>query len=265
VRKMSHARESSDKKTEGARSFFEAIKAGDLETVRRMIQSDGDLLFYGSPVREAIDYYPEIADFLARIELKRLKEGSVSREHLYGAIHDLGEAAHSKTGYRGCESLRAEAEPVVAAFLTDDDDQIRYIVMSVLALHWDLKHYAQVFQSMAQTDPDEFVRQMALSNVGFLLRGSRDRDAGGFLLGIFRDPVQPGDMREEAYESLVEIWQGWNAAQALRVRKRGQKDVRRAEAERAGEGFEAAQNAWEALVDWKFVAQVEQAVTDGDL
>jgi len=134
--------------TEEARSFLDAIKAGDLETVRQMIQSNGDLLFviddyYGSPVRAATNKHAEIADFLARIELQRLREGSVPKNHLYGAIHDLGEAAHSETGYRGCESLRSEAEPVVAGFLAHDDEEIRYIAMSVLATHWDMKHYAQ--------------------------------------------------------------------------------------------------------------------------
>jgi len=256
--------------TEEAHAFLGAIKAGDFETVRRMIQSNGDLLFimddyYGSPVRAATDKNAEIADFLARIELERLREGSVPKEELYGAIHDLGEAAHAETGYRGCESLRAEAEPVVAGFLAHDDDQIRYIAMSVLATHWDLKHYAQVFQSMAQSDPDEFVRQIAVSDVGWLLRGSRDHDAGRFLLGIFRDPVQPTRIREEAYEGLVEIWQGWNAAQALWARKLKQKDLLRSEAERAGEGLQAEQlseNAWKEFIDWNFVAQVEREVKD---
>ena len=257
--------------TEEAHAFLGAIKAGDFETVRRMIQSNGDLLFimddyYGSPVRAATDTHPEIADFLARIELQRLRDGSVPREHLDIAIHDLGEAAHSETGYRGCESLRAEAEPVVAEFLAHDDDEIRYTAMSVLAVHWDLKHYAHVFQSMAQRDPDEFVREMAVSNIGFLLRGSRDRDAGRFLLQIFIDPTQPTSMREEAYEGLVEIWQGGRAAQALWARKDNQKVFLRDEAERAGEGLQAEQrseNAWKEFIDWTFVAQVEQEVKKG--
>ena len=158
---MSHEGESPDKKIDAirkslmeifperfaksaakeARSFLEAIKTGDLETVRRMIQSNGDLLFimddyYGSPVRAATDKNAEIADFLARIGLQRLREGSVPKEERVDAPHAL-----------------------------------------------------------------------------FLRR---------------------------------------------------QKDLRRAEAERAGEGFEAAQNAWKEFVDWDFVAQVEQALKDED-
>ena len=141
---MSHESESPDPKTEDARSFLKAIKAGDLETVRRMIQSNGDILFaVDYPVSAVTREHPEIAEFLARTELQRLKEGSVPETHLHDVIHDLGEAAHSETGYRGCESLRSEAEPVVAGFLAHDDEEIRYIAMSVLATHWDMKHYAQ--------------------------------------------------------------------------------------------------------------------------
>lgn len=256
---MSHERKSPFKKAEEARSLTDAIKVGDLGTIRRMVESNEDLLFYGSPVREAIDTQPEIADFLARIELQRLREGTVPEYHLYGAIHDLGEAAHSETGYRGCESLRAEAEPVVAGYLTHNDPAIRYIAMSVLTTHWGLTHYARAFMSMSQSDPDEFVRKIAISNVGSLLRGARDRDASRILLEIFRDPVQPAVIRGEAYESLVEIWQGYDAAHALFVRR--QKDLRWAEAERAGEGFQAAENAWKEFIDWNFVAQVEQELS----
>src|SRR5438445_1151764 len=119
---MSHERQSPDKKTEEARAFLEALKTGDLDAVRRMIQGNRNLLFitddyYGSPVRAATDTHPEIADFLARIELRRLGEGSVPEDELYGGLEFLGEAARSETGYRGCESLRAEAEPVVAGYL----------------------------------------------------------------------------------------------------------------------------------------------------
>ena len=111
---MSHEGESPDKKIDAirkslmeifperfaksaakeARSFLEAIKTGDLETVRRMIQSNGDLLFimddyYGSPVRAATDKNAEIADFLARIGLQRLREGSVPKEERVDAPHAL--------------------------------------------------------------------------------------------------------------------------------------------------------------------------------
>lgn len=154
---------------------------------------------------------------------------------------------------------------MVAGFLAHDAPMIRYIAISVLATHWDLKRYVQTFRALGQSDPDEDVRQIAVSSVGWMLRGSRDRDASRFLLGIFRDPCQPAWIRETAYHGLVEIWQGWDAAHALFIRILRRKDVLRAEAEKVSASGEKPQidwrpeNAWEEFVDWDFVAQLEQA------
>lgn len=126
---------------EEARLFLEAINAGDLDTVGQMLQTNPDLLFieedyYGSSVRAATDSpHPEIADYLARFTLQRLRDTTIPNAELYHAFHDLGEAAHAETGYRGCEKLRAEAEPLVAGFLAHDDSQLRYIAISVLSTH----------------------------------------------------------------------------------------------------------------------------------
>src|SRR5205807_9486872 len=150
-----HKSESPDPKTEDARSFLKAIKAGDLETVRRMIQSNGDILFaVDYPVSAVTREHPEIAEFLARTELQRIKEERVPETHLHDVIHDLGEAAHISTGYRGCESLRAEAEPVIAGFLAHDDWGVRYGAVSVLASHWVMKQYVQILEQIGLSDPD---------------------------------------------------------------------------------------------------------------
>lgn len=253
--------------------FLSAIKAGDLEIVKRMVQVNPDLLFvtddyYGSPVRAATDKHPEIADYLARVELQRLREGNVPRVWLYGAIHDLGKAAHFESGYHGCEVLRAEAEPVVAGFLAHDDPQIRRIAIDVLETHWDMKHHAHTFQAMGLDDPEEDVRQIAVSAVGFLLRDSHDRDASRFLLGIFQDPAQPAWIRETAYDGLVKIWQGFDAAHALFVRRLRREKSQRAEAEKTGAADERTQSglqresACDEFVDWDFMARVERVVKD---
>jgi len=135
----------------------------------------------------------------------------VSPEHLYGAIHDLGGAAHSGTGYVGCEAMRREAEPIVAGFLADDDPHLGYIAISVLATRWDRRHYAEILKRMSLLDPDERVREIATSNVGRLLRGTRDRDAVDLLSGILWDTGQPEWIRRTAYEGLLKIWHGSDA------------------------------------------------------
>jgi len=273
---MGQGPELPDKKTEEARAFLESINTGDLETVRRMIRSNGDLLFaVDYPASAVTREHPEIAEYLARTELQRLREGTVPKTRLHDVIHDLGEAAHVSTGYRGCESLRVEAAPVIAGFLAHDHWGVRYGAVSVLAHHWDMKQCAPTLQQMGLSDPDEFVRHLAVSAVGWLLRDSRDADATQYLLGIFRDPAQPAWVREEAYEGLVGIWQGEDTAHALYMRKSERKQVRRGDAERAGWGVqggrqtpldreaiaravEAYENVWEEFVDWNFVAQIEK-------
>lgn len=249
--------------------FLEAIKVGDLVRIRQMVQDDRDLLFineayYGSPVRAATDsQYPDVADYLARVMLQRLREDTIPDNRLYGAIHDLGEAAHSTTGFRGCDNLRAEAEPIVAGFLTHNNAQLRYIAVSVLSAHWDLRRYAGAFQQMSLNDPEDDVRQIALSSVGWLLRSTKDRDATRFLLSIFRDLGQDASMRQTAYEGLVEVWQGSNAATSVFVRMRrieqplGAKS--RAGEEDKGIGSESrTEKVWEDVVDWEFVLEVEE-------
>ena len=249
--------------------FRQAVKSGDLGTVKRMLQLYPDLLFeeddyYGDLVRAATDLHPEVADFLARVELQRLREGSVPDAHLYGAIHDLGEAAHVSTGYAGCESLRLEAEPVVAGFLTHAEPQIRYIAVSVLTVHWDLRHYVDALMRMSMNDPDEWVRQIAISGIGVLLQGSQDRDGTRFLIGLFQNSEERSWIRQTAYDGLLEIWRGWEFAHAEYLRRlayeqelRGAADQAPTEAER-GQLEERRARLWEEFVDWDFVARLRR-------
>jgi hypothetical protein len=250
--------------------FLKAVKAGDLASVQAIVNDHSDLLlakddYYGSAVRAATDLpLPDVADYLAHVLLQRLREGTVPPEHLYGAIHDLGEAARVATGYRGCEHLRCEAEPVVAGFLAHDDPRMRYIAISVLSVHWDLSRHAESLKRMCLLDPDEWVRQIAVSGLGWLLRGTRDRKATHLLMGIVRDADQPEWIRETSYEGLLEIWHGADTAHRwfLEV-MRGQEQVRAA-AERAEtddatmEVERQAERVWQDFVDWEWLSQLEQ-------
>jgi hypothetical protein len=80
-----------------------------------MLQDNSDLLFieddheWGPVLRATHSPHPEVAEYLSRVLLDRIRGGTIPPRHLYGALHDLGEALHSDTGYRGCETLRAEA------------------------------------------------------------------------------------------------------------------------------------------------------------
>jgi hypothetical protein len=80
--------------------FFDAIRAGDLGRVRQMLQDNSDLLLIEddrkrSPVLRATDSpFPEVADYLSRALLQRIRKGTIPQGRLYGALHDLGEALH---------------------------------------------------------------------------------------------------------------------------------------------------------------------------
>lgn len=250
--------------------FLEAVKTGDPNRVKRMLRAHPDLLFvvddyYGSPVRAATDSpNPRVADYLAHVELGRLRDGSVPGEHLYGAIHDLGEAAHFDTGYAGCDSLRREAEPIIVGFLAHDDPQIRYIAISVLTVHWDLRQHAGVLTRMGLSDPAEEVRQIAVSGLGWLLRGTLDKDATHLLIGILRDCTVPEFIRETAYEALLEVWHGFKTAHKMFLRRLEAEELLRAAAGSAETDEERAQieqqagMVWQDFVDWDFVTRLEQ-------
>src|SRR5438445_13793783 len=83
--------------------FLEAIKVGDLVRIRQMVQDDRDLLFineayYGSAVRACTDSrHPEVADYLVRVMLQRLREDTIHDNSLSGAVDKLGEATRSTT------------------------------------------------------------------------------------------------------------------------------------------------------------------------
>ena len=250
------------------RFLFDSIKAGDLARVKQMLHDDGNLLFIEddhewSPVLRATHSpHPEVADHLSRILLQRIRVGTIPRDNFYGAIHDLGEALHSGTGFRGCETLRMEAEPVIAGYLMNDDSSLRWLAVSVLSAHWDLRRYADVFQQMSLSDSDDSVRKIALSSVGWLLRSTKDHNAARFLLSIFRDPGQDASMRQTAYKGLVEVWQGANAAHTvfmsmMRIEESLGAAGRAGEEDRGIGSRSRTEKAWEDVVDWGVVSEVE--------
>jgi len=256
------------------RAFFEAIAEGNLNRVKFILAEDPDLLFADlddrsrSPTIEALDSgHHDVTDYLAREGLRRLEEGTVPGKHLYGVIHDLGEVAHSEAGYPLAERLRAEAEPVVVQLLRDEDESFRSIAINVLGLHWDLRRHRETFQSMMLDDPDDDVRRLAVACFGYVLRGSRDWEATKPLLNKFRDKDEGHSTRETAYEALLEIWLGFDAAhqRSLEVETaRGPLDTASRDAshrenyELSLQLGEQAHRIWENYIDSDFIAKLER-------
>lgn len=255
----------------GTTAFLSAVKAGDLDRVRQMLAENADLLFaeddhYGSPVRAATDLHPGVADYLARVELVRIREGSVPPNKLYGAIHDLGEAAHSTTGYAGCERFRTEAEPTIAGFLDHREPQLRYIALNVLSFHWDLKPYVETFLWVASTDPAEDVRDMALSGAAYLARGSQHPKVTRALLAVLRDPTKDATARKSGYNDLREVWEGFDAAfriyQLTLGKELALRDAAKERGDLESELEDARQRLWDESIDWGFVESVERKLEE---
>lgn len=94
--------------------------------------------------------------------------------------------------------------------------------------------------------------------------------AAAFLLGIFRDPLQSASTRELAYDSLVEVWRGFDAGLAIYQQKlRAEEPLRTAEknaqtVEEKKQIDMRIKRTWEDLVDADFLALVAREVEKGN-
>lgn len=198
-------------------AFFDAISSGNLRRVKALLAEEPQLLFAdlddrASPAREALhSEHRDITDYLAREELRRLEEGTVPREHLYGAIHDLGDVAHAGTGYPLADQLRGVAEPVVVQFLRHEDPSLRYIALNVLGLHWKLRAHRETSASMMVEDPYDDDRGKVMEARGPLERASNEASARE----DYGWSVRLGEQAARVWEDHVD----WNFIAAL---ERGQ-------------------------------------------
>lgn len=255
--------------------FLQAIKAGDLETVRQMVQTNRNILFvadavYGSPLRMATAMHPQIANYLAHVVLQRLRSGSIPETNLYGAIHDLGEATHSETGYRGCETLRAEAEPDIVALLKHPDEEIRGIAVSVLTFHWNApgrKNRDELIVLLLH-DPDNLVKSTAAAGLGFVLRDSRDPVVSAALVETIQDTDEDPSLRETAYDALGEVWSSPRADQSAAEIRAKAEIQRQKELQAAPSRQDFQRRLWlwrdhqETLskIDWELVERIKRTI-----
>jgi hypothetical protein len=105
---------------------------------------------------------------------------------------------------------------------------------------------------------------MAVSGLGWLLRGTQDQDATQLLLGLVLDVSQNALVRESAYESLLEIWHGFDVAHRWFLRVLEAQERVRATAERPrtdeaeAESEQLAGMVWRDYVDWDWVARLDK-------
>src|SRR6266513_1407937 len=129
-------------------------------------------------------------------KLELLRREDASEDALCDAIHDLGE--------EGPPTLH----PHVAPFLAHPSPLVRYQALNTLGILWALPQYAERFGEILRTDPEEdgYVRLIAAGVLGNVLEGSRDKGAARLLITKIRDDSEGPDVREGAYQALLEIW-----------------------------------------------------------
>lgn len=197
-------------------------------------------------------------DLDLRKQLRALREDRVPYEDLYGLIHEFGEGGFT------------EAEPDVVRFLKHEDYLLRYIAVSVLTFHWDMPKYRDEFERLLFDDPDEYVRHIAASGLGYVLRESRDPEATRVLLQKLRDTSDDGYVRAAAYEAILDIWfppperkREWltGIRETLERSVVKDEDLSKASA-RSREDFRKTwafwEREWELRVDWDLVAAIER-------
>ncbi len=171
--------------------------------------------------------------------LAAFREGRLRGEDLYGFIHDLGEA-----DYR-------EAEPDVTSLLQHPDAEIRYVAVSVLALHWKMAVHRGEFERMMLFDADANVRRMATTGLGYVLRGTQDTQATRVLVRKLRDETEEGLVREAAHMALLDLW--------LPEHERDRRV--RLETVDVDEAL-AGKRTWSRHIDWDLVERIERRVAE---
>lgn len=246
--------------------LFAAIAAGDLKRTARLVEEVPHRLFSRdpngqSPVVSALGLgNREIARYLGEQVLAAIRKGVVREEDLYSALHALGEAKIT------------EAEADVIRFLEHQDPEIRFIVASVLAYHWDRKSSLDHLERLLTSDPSEDVRAVAARGIGYLMRGTRDPRTSALLLTRFKDLDETQYVRKAAYDGLRSIWltpKARDQEELEEIRNVAKRTLdRSAELEesppQSREEFEAEQilgnMEWQSKVDWGFVEMVERQI-----
>lgn len=246
--------------------FFLAVREGDLNKVRSLIDSDLSLLWArdrdgNSPIIEAIRARQNgILVHLSMRALQALRYRLIPPEGLYSVLHDFGEAHFYA------------AEPDMAGLLGSEDPELRHAAISVLTFHWNKRAYRDQLQRLMIRDPAEYVRAIAARGLGHLFTESQDTALTRALLQKLRDNSESGYVRLAAFDALRDLWVAAKPEEEVKsIEKRAQEAVTEAEdlrqaRVRSVEDFDTAQNlwgmAWSLRVDWELVDQIERKLPD---
>ncbi len=220
------------------REYLRAVRAGNPERVRRVLREHPKLLEEKETLLAPIYFQmPEVAEVVMEEVFRLFRRRRFYHEGLYGLLHWFGEARMK------------EMEPDVLRFLRHRRNDMRSIALSVLTTHWRMVKHRRKYAELSRRDPDVEVRWMAASGLGYVLMGSRDRQASRLMARIMRDESEDFSVRRGAYEALRDIWIPWSRRRVESAQYYRQK---------VGDKVERDPAAWTQWVDWDFVAHAEQ-------
>jgi hypothetical protein len=111
----------------------------------------------------------------------------------YTIIHIFGEA-----GFK-------EDSSYVLAHLSDEDPELRRIVLHTLAHHWKMNEHEDKLLHALHHDDDELVRREAAIGLGALKRGQANDEIVSVLREVFYNEDEDFDVRTGAYRAILAI------------------------------------------------------------
>ncbi len=92
------------------------------------------------------------------------------------------------------------------SYLHHDDPHVRCVAISVLSHVWkpDVQ-LTKECERLYSNDPDNDVREVALTVLGHCYRGTNDREFGKKMAGIVSNASQPISLRQLAYINLFDV------------------------------------------------------------
>ncbi len=219
------------------RKFLLGVRAGDLRAVEEVLSARPAIVDDDATLFTPLFFRrPEIARYIADRVSAALEAQQISTTGLYGLIHWFG------------ETRMLDLEPDVIRYLSHPDQQMRYIALNVLTLHWNAKEHRHKYEALLLHDPSADVRRLAAAGLGYVLAGTRDRRASRLLAKRVRNRSEDYDVRQVAYEALRDIW--LSRKHRAREEQAYWRDL--------GDKHRRDPGAWKKWVDWDFVMALQR-------
>lgn len=125
--------------------------------------------------------------------LRLLRKGLLSDKEVADLAADLGSGNY------------IEAREDVEILLNHRSAIVRYNALATLAYEWGVASNIDRIIEMLHNDPDEECRGQAVSALGSLFSGTKDKRVLDLLVGIVKNPRETTDRRAFAYRAALKV------------------------------------------------------------